>query len=215
MAEIPDFVEERFPTDVSYGTLFGPEYMTDVVVLSSGYEQRNIDWSESRARGDAHYGVKTIDQLQAVISFFHARRGRAQGFRWKDILDFKADHEDVAVGDGTTAVYQLIKVYGTGATASVRSIIKPVGVDYPVGQATDTVEIYIDDVLQTGGYTVNYTTGKVTLGGNLGMGSILSWSGEFDVPCRFDIDHLPASLTLFEVGQISSIPILELKKLWS
>jgi hypothetical protein len=36
------FHEVRFPTDISYGSSGGPEFSTDIVITSSGHEQRNI-----------------------------------------------------------------------------------------------------------------------------------------------------------------------------
>ena len=39
----------------------------------------------------------------------------------------------------------------------------------------------------------------------------LDWTGEFDVPVRFDIDHLPASLDDFSIGSSDGIVLLELR----
>lgn len=39
---------------------------------------------------------------------------------------------------------------------------------------------------------------------------VLTWSGEFDVPCRFDTDALSIKLEHFEAGS-ASVPIVELK----
>lgn len=61
------------------------------------------------------------------------------------------------------------------------------------------------------------TTGKViTLG--IGQGrkypqaaEALLWSGEFDVPCRFDTDELKASIVVFQTYSWSGVPILEIR----
>jgi len=40
--EIPmSFHEVRFPTDLSFGSVGGPERRTDIVTLTSGFEERN------------------------------------------------------------------------------------------------------------------------------------------------------------------------------
>ena len=44
------FIETRFPTDIAYGSAGGPEYFTDIVITQSGYEQRNANWAQARAR---------------------------------------------------------------------------------------------------------------------------------------------------------------------
>ena len=53
------FHEIRFPTDISRGAQGGPERRTDVVVLGSGFEERNARWADSRRSYNAGYGVKS------------------------------------------------------------------------------------------------------------------------------------------------------------
>jgi hypothetical protein len=40
----------RFPDAIAYGATGGPEYLTDIVILQSGFEQRNQSWDSARAR---------------------------------------------------------------------------------------------------------------------------------------------------------------------
>ena len=70
------FHETRFPTAISRAAHGGPERRTDVVVLGSGAEERNARWANSRRAWNAGYGVKSLDDLHAVIAFFEERRGR-------------------------------------------------------------------------------------------------------------------------------------------
>jgi uncharacterized protein (TIGR02217 family) len=51
------FHEVRFPTEISRGAEGGPERRTDIVVLGSGYEERNSRWADSRRSYNAGYGV--------------------------------------------------------------------------------------------------------------------------------------------------------------
>src|SRR5436190_24074049 len=106
------FHETRFPTAISRAAHGGPERRTDVVVLGSGAEERNARWVDSRRSYNAGYGVKSLNDLHAVIAFFEERRGRLHGFRWKDHADFKscapqaaitALDQQLGVGDGVTA----------------------------------------------------------------------------------------------------------------
>ena len=84
------FHETRFPTAISRAAHGGPERRTDVVVLGSGAEERNARWADSRRSYNAGYGVKSLDDLHAVIAFFEERRGRLHGFRWRDPADCKS-----------------------------------------------------------------------------------------------------------------------------
>src|SRR5687767_11412658 len=116
------FHEVRFPTAISFGARGGPERRTEIVALGSGREERNQRWADSKRRYEAGYGVKSLDDLYAVIAFFEERRGRFHGFRWRDGADHKscaassqpaATDQFIATGDGATAAFQLIKTYGS------------------------------------------------------------------------------------------------------
>ncbi len=84
-------MKSGFPTDdLAQCDAGGPERRTDVVVLGSGHEERNSRWANSRRSYNAGYGVKSLDDLHAVIAFFEERRGRLHGFRWRDHADWKS-----------------------------------------------------------------------------------------------------------------------------
>lgn len=52
------FHEVRFPDDIAYGATGGPEYLTSVVSMASGYEQRNANWSAARGKWNVAPGLK-------------------------------------------------------------------------------------------------------------------------------------------------------------
>ena len=39
---------------------------------------------------------------------------------------------------------------------------------------------------------------------------VMDWTGEFDVPVRFDVDELQASIDAFDFGNIPDVPMVEL-----
>ena len=209
------FHEIRFPTNISLRSSGGPERRTDVVVLGSGYEERNARWADSRRRYNAGYGVKSVNELHAVIAFFEERRGQLHGFRWKDWSDYKSGEPEDAVtpldqtigtGDGATDTFQLVKVYGSSFAPWSREIKKPVD---------GTVRVAVDGVEQTPTtqVVVNPTTGIVTFqSGHVPAASKAITAGfEYDVPVRFDSDQLEVNLEFFRAGQIPAIPIVELR----
>ena len=70
------FDDIRFPVGISRGSSGGPERRTEVVTTASGHEQRNTRWADSRRRYNAGFGVKSLDDIHAVVAFFEERRGR-------------------------------------------------------------------------------------------------------------------------------------------
>ncbi len=210
------FHDVRFPTAIALGASGGPERRTDIVVLGSGYEERNQRWADSRRYYEAGYGVKSFDDLQVVIAFFEERRGRLHGFRWKDHADYKsclftsapaAEDQPIGTGDGATAEFRLVKRYGANFAPWLREITKPV---------LGTVTLAVDGVLKVEGsdYFLDYGTGIVTFdaGSIPGAGAAITAGFEFDVPVRFDTDRLTVNLDQFSAGSIPSIPILEIRQ---
>lgn len=197
-----EFLEQRLPSDIAYGSQWGPEYATEVVVLGSGHEQRNELWSQGRGRGNVAYGVKTPDQLAALIRFFRAVRGRAVAFRFKDKSDFQALGQHIATGNGAATAFQLIKGYTQGAESDSRTITKPVA---------GTVRIYLDGIEQLAGWSVETTTGLVTFSSPPADGAAISADFDFDVPVRFDTDHLPTQFDQYAYGSVPDVPIVEVR----
>jgi len=206
------FDDVRFPTAISRGATGGPERRTEIVSLASGREQRNTRWALSRRRYNAGFGVRSLDELHAVIAFFEERRGRLHGFRWKDHADFKscppqADisplNQPLGTGDGTTASFQLVKSYGAGLRNYLRTITKPVA---------GSVRLAVNGT-ETTFFTTDITTGLVTFtAGHIPPAGVVLTAGfAFDVPVRFDTDHLAINLASFAAGQIPDIAIVEIK----
>lgn len=78
----------------------------------------------------------------------------------------------------------------------------------------------INSVSGAGPFTFTLATNTagrtITLGSGQGRkypqsNQTLTWSGEFDVPCRFDTDELKASIVVFQTYSWSGVPILEIR----
>lgn len=196
------FVETQFPPDISYGATGGALFSTDIIETFGGWEQRNINWSQARGQWNVAHGVKTQVQIDALIAFFRARRGKAIGFRFKDWSDYKAANQIIGEGDGVLTQFQLVKSYTSGGVTVDRVIKKPV---------TGTVQIYKDGVLQNSGWSVNTATGIVTFTSPPADGVQLTANFEFDVPARFDTDAMDINMENYGTSSWSTIPIVELR----
>jgi len=197
------FHDVLFPPTISYGSSGGPGFNTTVLELASGHEQRNINWSEVRARYDVSYGVKTPEEMDLLIAFFYARQGKAYGFRYKDWADYQITDQLIGIGDGVTQNFQVYKRYeGETAYAYDRPIRKIVAGSYAItdnGAAVATNRLNID-------------TGLLSLTSAPSVGhEVRILNMEFDVPVRFDIDEMNVSYEDYNNLSWPSIPLVELK----
>ena len=169
------FNETRLLDSVAYGSEFGQEFSTNIVQLRSGFERRNINWSAPLAKYSVIYGALLEEDHILVRNAHMSCFGSAIGFRFKDELDYTATDEPIGVGTGSSQSLQLTKTYSFGPLDLVRDIKKPV-----------SATIFADGVEISS--TLDTTTGIVTFTAT--VSTDITWSGEFDVPVRFDSDRL-------------------------
>ena len=207
------FHEVCFPASLSFGSVGGPERRTDVVTLANGFEERNTPWAHSRRRYDAGLGMRSLDDVELLISFFEARMGQMYGFRWKDWSDYKSSaasadptylDQVIATGDGVVAVFPLVKTYRSGAQSYARPITKPVLGSVRIGLDQDEMQEGID-------YEVDVTTGLVTFQHPPDIAVQVRAGFEFDVPVRFDTDQIQTSVANFQAGSVPNVPIVEVR----
>ncbi|MCA0873650.1 DUF2460 domain-containing protein [Seohaeicola saemankumensis] len=207
------FHEVRFPANLSFGSVGGPERRTDVVTLANGFEERNTPWAHSRRRYDAGLGMRSLDDIETLISFFEARRGQMHGFRWKDWSDYKSGRataevtfrdQVIAQGDGATVSFQLVKTYRSGAFSYARPITKPVEGSVRIGLAQDEMREAVD-------YEVDVTTGLITFVHPPSEEEQITAGFEFDVPVRFDTDRIQTSVASFQAGDVPNVPVVEVR----
>lgn len=164
----------RFPDVLARGLTCGPSFSNRVIVLRSGSEQRNANWSRVRWRADAASAVRTSADFAALEQFFYAVAGRLHGFRVRDYGDYQhnsAGGSPVLIpldGDGYAVgtvgygygvpVYQIAKRYTAGALNHDRWIGKPVSGDVALTRAAVSVTLGASP----GNAAVDSTTGRVT-----------------------------------------------------
>ncbi len=207
------FHEIRFPANLSFGALGGPERRTEIVELANGHEERNTPWRDSRRRYDAGVGLRALDDLETMVAFFEARQGMLHAFRWKDWGDYRsapaskpitAFDQLIGVGDGETREFQLRKGYASGDQIWWREIVKPVA-------GTVLAAIGAEDFTLDADYTVDATTGRITFDWPPDAGAEIHAGFEFDVPVRFDTDLIQISVASFKAGEVPKVPVVEVR----
>lgn len=196
------FLDIRFPDKISYGAIGGPEFNTDVVIINSGYEQRNANWSIARSSYDVSHAARTTEQMRELVAFFRIAKGKANSFRFKDWLDFECDNGIlVSLNSESAFLYQLYKPYDNDAGQYLRKITRP-----------NEISLYRNDVLVDPlDYVLDINTGIVEIE-TVASDDVFKWTGTFDVPARFDTDKLEGEIIAPDVYGWSSIPIVEVKE---
>ena len=207
------FHEIRFPANLSFGSLGGPERRTEIVTLANGHEERNTPWAQARRRYDAGLGLRSLDDVEKLIAFFEARQGMLHGFRWKDWADFKSSPASRAVtaldqplgnGDGASTSYALAKTYQSGAWSASRLITKPV-------EGTVRVAVGGTELQESVAWSVDLETGLINFEVPPAIGADITVGFEFDVPVRFDTDLIQVSVASFQAGDVPKVPVIEVR----
>ncbi len=205
------FDETLLPLRVGFGSGGGPAFSTEIITVEGGYERRTQNWSQARRRFDAATALRSPADIATLLAFFHARAGRARGFRLRDWSDYSSasdgmstpafTNQTIGTGNAVLTTFQLIKTYSSGGVNHVRDIRKPV---------SGSVIIGVNGVQQMSGWSVNTVTGIVTFTAAPASGATITAGYQFDVPVRFDTDRLDLSTDDFTAlhGQV---PIIEVR----
>jgi uncharacterized protein (TIGR02217 family) len=165
---IPLILADVFPFDISYNSVGSTRFATDVVMVDSGDDQRIGRWDQPLMEYDVAYGIRTMEQLLALIAFFRAMRGRLYAFCYQDNTDYTssfpvayearkappitpADQVQMS-GDASTYIFQLIKTYASTSQQQSRVILRP---------QPGTVRVAINGI-EVFNFTVDDTLGVVT-----------------------------------------------------
>jgi len=177
-----NFHEVRFPENLSFGSVGGPERRTEIVTLSNGFEERNTPWKLFGFRWKDWTDYKSSAPSTEVSPMDQA----------------------IGSGDGAAITFQLEKKYLSGAQAYARPVKKPVEGTVRVAVDGNELAIGID-------FTVDETQGALLFGVAPANGASITAGFEFDVPVRFDTDRIDSSLGGFSAGEVPSVPIVEVR----
>jgi len=204
------FLEERLPVTVRLGASYSDEYAVEVTKTASGQEHRKLIHPFPVRRFSVHYTKTKGDIYEQLLSLYHRAYGKFKGFRVQAIDDTSTNGAtgtptalDQTLTRLSAGVYQMRKVYGTSGGA--RTIYKPVA---------GTVLIAVDGVEQVeaaiDGYTIDTTTGQVTIDPAPLESAVVTGGCYFDIPCRFDgeIDITPLSPHYAETGEIMLVELI-------
>ncbi|WP_417593464.1 DUF2460 domain-containing protein [Parasphingorhabdus sp.] len=209
--DVNGFDDVQFPLAIGQGASVSPGFSTNIVTTISGHETRNSDWADARLEFDVGPGVRSEEELRILIAFFRARRGAAKAFRFRDPYDHSS-HDMVGEptptdqflgeGDGQRTMFQLVKNYGDPADEpQQRRITRP---------NPEALQVAVDGQL-TGGWSLS-PTGAIAFDSPPAEGSDITAGFLFDVPVRFESDHLTVNHATFLAGDIPEVLLVEVRE---
>jgi uncharacterized protein (TIGR02217 family) len=205
---IPDY---RLPVGIERGSKFSPTFQNVIQESIAGTEQRFARWTKCRGVGDVSYGLKnSTDQLgdfRAIVAIYRAHFASLIPFRFRDWSDRTATDENFGTGDGSTVAFPLTMTYDPsqillntpGALRYVRDIFLLDGA--PIIKVDGAIKTVTSD------YTIS-AAGVVTFTSAPANGKAITWTGNFDVPVRFD-GQLEIITNESDIISIGSLPIKE------
>jgi uncharacterized protein (TIGR02217 family) len=159
------------------GVEFGHFTSDQVWITGSGRRKSNKIWDDYLFRGNAGYGIQTpeiafeVMELALAVgitrdtflmrnpNLWNTTSGKFmpgdESFITGLDMPLKNTTDGTYVGDGTTAIFQMVLRYEKGSASFEREIKKP---------ENGTAIVTVDTVVQTEvtHYTINYSTGAVT-----------------------------------------------------
>ncbi len=176
----PDIAfDPQFPPDLSYGSAGGCGWQTRVGVTTSGEEYRSAQWARTNGKWVVSKNLRTPVQWRALQAFHRLMQGKYASFRFKDWTDFTVNAGEGVLLPTTDFLarpvlakkYTLTDIFG-GVHVVYRPITKPVrfGVTFTSPNLADL--------------DLDYSRGLVFQG----IVGVTTWTGEFDIPARFDVD---------------------------
>ena len=166
-------------------------YVTTETHKTGGFNSRESRNAKRRPRVEAaiRVGPEYADYIRDLQ---YSQIGDRYAFTMRDWQDYwvgdepGAHHPPQEIVEDIDGNFPLIITYGPGTRKHVRRILLP---------DPDTFTLYIDDVPQSGGFTLGTgdDIGKV-MGLSAGSGTTVTWSGLFFFPGRLDEDTIEIEL---------------------
>jgi uncharacterized protein (TIGR02217 family) len=201
----------RLPEGIERGSRFSPTFQNVIQEAISGNEQRFAQWTKCRGVGDISYGLlnstDATGDFRAIAAIYRAHYGSLLPFRFKDWSDYQCTDEVFGTGDGSTTQFQLTKTYDplkilttvAGTVLYVRDIT--LLATTPVIKVDGATKTVVSDYTISSSGLVTFTSAPVNT-------KLCTWTGEFDVPVRFD-GQLSVVMNEGDLVAIGSLPIKE------
>ena len=198
------FINTRLPQEVEIGAVRREREPIDIVTTDGGFEVRNARHSQGLFEYEISFphGAYDASVSVAVKDMFKASRGGLYAFRFRDFDSENNTLEDevIGTGDDSTTAFQITKTWTVDGQSQIRNITRPVS---PLTVKKDGVTV--------GGYSIDYATGILTFVSAPTAGEVITVSGSYDIPVRFDLTYEATGRTGF-LEHIDRLTLIEVKE---
>ncbi|QED22936.1 DUF2460 domain-containing protein [Candidatus Deianiraea vastatrix] len=193
------FKNITFPLNIAKNSSGGPQFATKINQTISGVEYRTSILQYPKIKYNISTGINSKEDIDAISAFFRLCMGQKYSFRFRDFVDFSAQNQKIAIGDGILDSFQIIKSYIIDDEYIERKITKPL-----------SVIIYIDNkVCDKSLYDVDFTTGIIKFKVKPASGQVITADFVFDIEMRFDTDFLNIMLYTNTSYQLKDVNLIE------
>lgn len=208
------FQNIRLPTEMEKGAYgITPEFYVATTRLTNGSSRKLLLRAKPIRKWDVSYGMQGLvgaaasDGLLALYDFYMARGGSFNTFRMRDWLDYQLVDEEIATGDASTTVFQIIKTYTDfGGFTRSENITKP------SNNAADPAWVVKINGSSAGtegvDWTIDYATGELTFIVPPGNTLPITVTGYFDRHVSFSRD-VKFDLEWAQAGKIKKVMVEE------
>jgi len=175
-------------------------WKTLVSQAESGREVRVALRSLPLFEWDLPYGILRAADQATFWGFYNACSGGYDTFLFDDKADDFAQGAQLGVGDGTTTQFQFVRSYA-GEFVEPRTDIQ---------QSPTAPKIYLNGVLQTSGYSINYlNSGILTFTTAPASGVVITADFYFYWRVRFKEDQLQIDLIYQGLANLKKVTLAQ------
>lgn len=183
----------------TFGTVKSPTFSTNVQTANGGSETRIENWPWPRWKIKLVYNflrdTAAANEFRTLLGFFLQMKGAAKSFLFVDPDDYVASGQTIAVGDGSTRGFTMVRTFG--------------GFVEPVWAITALTAVYLDGV-PTAAYSLSGNT--LTMNAAPGNGVVLAADFTFAFVVRFQDDHVDPekfAYRLWSLGEVNLYSLFE------
>lgn len=193
---------------VAWPVVRSPQWDTTIQKAISGKETRIARESYPRWTWTLSYNIlrsaAAFAEYQNLVGFFNACLGQFDTFQYLDSIDNTVTGQQIAIGDGVTTVFQLVRSFG--------------GFIEPVFAPNAVSGVYLNGIKQLSGVsntawgTANSQgPGVLIFTSPPANGVVITADFTYYWPCRFNMDSIELSQFLSGMHELKKLSLISVK----